>query len=192
MFFEVLFCSCSEILCFTNCVFVFIFLDCFKGFLGGLFRCNAKIGKASFFSFTFIEIGINHRGDNFEDFYGGTQKLTSQRNSKRVKRCFCCRVNRHCNRGNEAESGCYIYYSRFLLSLKERNKVSTELNWRFKVYSDLTINCLYGLNPLPEINHPLDAGVMYENIKFREILFYPRSEERRVGKECRSRWSPYH
>ena len=29
-----------------------------------------------------------------------------------------------------------------------------------------------------------------------EILFYPtaigRSEERRVGKECRSRWSPYH
>ena len=22
--------------------------------------------------------------------------------------------------------------------------------------------------------------------------FYPRSEERRVGKECRSRWSPYH
>ena len=24
------------------------------------------------------------------------------------------------------------------------------------------------------------------------ILFYGRSEERRVGKECRSRWSPYH
>ena len=25
------------------------------------------------------------------------------------------------------------------------------------------------------------------------INFYPRrSEERRVGKECRSRWSPYH
>ena len=23
-------------------------------------------------------------------------------------------------------------------------------------------------------------------------VFYPRSEERRVGKECRSRWSPYH
>ena len=22
--------------------------------------------------------------------------------------------------------------------------------------------------------------------------FYDRSEERRVGKECRSRWSPYH
>ena len=25
-----------------------------------------------------------------------------------------------------------------------------------------------------------------------DILSYTRSEERRVGKECRSRWSPYH
>ena len=24
------------------------------------------------------------------------------------------------------------------------------------------------------------------------IAFFARSEERRVGKECRSRWSPYH
>ena len=24
------------------------------------------------------------------------------------------------------------------------------------------------------------------------LRFYMRSEERRVGKECRSRWSPYH
>src|SRR3712207_4858517 len=26
----------------------------------------------------------------------------------------------------------------------------------------------------------------------RNLLHYARSEERRVGKECRSRWSPYH
>ena len=25
-----------------------------------------------------------------------------------------------------------------------------------------------------------------------EAITLPRSEERRVGKECRSRWSPYH
>ena len=25
-----------------------------------------------------------------------------------------------------------------------------------------------------------------------EVPVYQRSEERRVGKECRSRWSPYH
>ena len=28
--------------------------------------------------------------------------------------------------------------------------------------------------------------------KTYEERFEPRSEERRVGKECRSRWSPYH
>src|SRR2546425_11905129 len=26
----------------------------------------------------------------------------------------------------------------------------------------------------------------------QSVLWRPRSEERRVGKECRSRWSPYH
>ena len=25
-----------------------------------------------------------------------------------------------------------------------------------------------------------------------DVIFNTRSEERRVGKECRSRWSPYH
>ena len=28
--------------------------------------------------------------------------------------------------------------------------------------------------------------------RFRPWLLFGRSEERRVGKECRSRWSPYH
>ena len=34
----------------------------------------------------------------------------------------------------------------------------------------------------------------YTNAKANglKIGFYHRSEERRVGKECRSRWSPYH
>src|SRR5690554_7879145 len=37
-----------------------------------------------------------------------------------------------------------------------------------------------------EIN---DKPVDYKSTR---ILFSPRSEERRVGKECRSRWSAYH
>ena len=28
--------------------------------------------------------------------------------------------------------------------------------------------------------------------KYEELVATTRSEERRVGKECRSRWSPYH
>ena len=40
--------------------------------------------------------------------------------------------------------------------------------------------------------------IIGEGITFDDVLLVPqysevtRSEERRVGKECRSRWSPYH
>ena len=37
----------------------------------------------------------------------------------------------------------------------------------------------------------LEAMNAYSNIK-HVIGVVSRSEERRVGKECRSRWSPYH
>src|SRR5256885_353368 len=30
------------------------------------------------------------------------------------------------------------------------------------------------------------------HVRLRHLLLYARSEERRIGKECRSRWSPYH
>ena len=36
-----------------------------------------------------------------------------------------------------------------------------------------------------------EAGLLYY-FKSKEQLLEKRSEERRVGKECRSRWSPYH
>ena len=34
-------------------------------------------------------------------------------------------------------------------------------------------------------------GGLYNGLTYEEIM-NGRSEERRVGKECRSRWSPYH
>ena len=34
----------------------------------------------------------------------------------------------------------------------------------------------------------IESADLYDHVK----LVIPRSEERRVGKECRSRWSPYH
>src|ERR1051326_7539290 len=44
--------------------------------------------------------------------------------------------------------------------------------------------------------HPwgvFDAHILVEDQKFPAMAHLPkRSEERRVGKECRSRWSPYH
>src|SRR2546430_16611339 len=40
-----------------------------------------------------------------------------------------------------------------------------------------------------ERGHP---GVKIEQIISNSEVYNTRSEERRVGKECRSRWSPYH
>ena len=36
------------------------------------------------------------------------------------------------------------------------------------------------------------AGLLVVIIGVALLAFIVRSEERRVGKECRSRWSPYH
>ena len=38
----------------------------------------------------------------------------------------------------------------------------------------------------------LDHNRVLETIMQQISAFFHRSEERRVGKECRSRWSPYH
>ena len=37
-----------------------------------------------------------------------------------------------------------------------------------------------------------DLNIEDLNLYFNTDVFQDRSEERRVGKECRSRWSPYH
>ena len=42
-------------------------------------------------------------------------------------------------------------------------------------------------------SHGRGIGVVLDNLPSgEEIDLDERSEERRVGKECRSRWSPYH
>ena len=39
----------------------------------------------------------------------------------------------------------------------------------------------------------LSLFLIYPSMNYKiETELHPRSEERRVGKECRSRWSPYH
>ena len=46
------------------------------------------------------------------------------------------------------------------------------------------------LRVLDERNFPLDELVLFGSSRSAGRKY--RSEERRVGKECRSRWSPYH
>ena len=50
------------------------------------------------------------------------------------------------------------------------------------------------LHPLLYFNHcsTSPTALLYPLLYFTHCSTLPRSEERRVGKECRSRWSPYH
>ena len=52
---------------------------------------------------------------------------------------------------------------------------------------------LAGLHVLRLLNEPTAAAIAYGLDSGQEgVIAVYRSEERRVGKECRSRWSPYH
>ena len=57
---------------------------------------------------------------------------------------------------------------------------------KYQLNIDITSKALK--NKLIEINTTLK----FEDKEPNEKKSYYRSEERRVGKECRSRWSPYH
>src|SRR5258708_15210476 len=44
-----------------------------------------------------------------------------------------------------------------------------------------------------ELSRRIDQSEVYvSEVERGKLKDVPRSEERRVGKECRSRWSPYH
>ena len=51
---------------------------------------------------------------------------------------------------------------------------------------------------IPDVNRPaLQLAGFFDHFDSNRVQIignveYTRSEERRVGKECRSRWSPYH
>src|SRR5258706_10054157 len=56
-----------------------------------------------------------------------------------------------------------------------------------------TEQLIEGLAPLLVDRDPLDNVEHWRRLKAHSWWYgYQRSEERRVGKECRSRWSPYH
>ena len=42
------------------------------------------------------------------------------------------------------------------------------------------------------LNYPSSFELLLRHFKGKIVYIDVRSEERRVGKECRSRWSPYH
>ena len=69
-------------------------------------------------------------------------------------------------------------------SLKKNQVILQCSLHRLKIFSEESVP-LFG-PPLPS------PPVFTDHQEFRDFLLVKRSEERRVGKECRSRWSPYH
>ena len=57
---------------------------------------------------------------------------------------------------------------------------------------DLLILDDFGLKPIQPPGPEDLYDIINERYEKGSILLTSRSEERRVGKECRSRWSPYH
>ena len=49
-----------------------------------------------------------------------------------------------------------------------------------------------GYEIVGEAENGMKALEKYQELKPDLVTMTTRSEERRVGKECRSRWSPYH
>ena len=66
-------------------------------------------------------------------------------------------------------------------------RAAEKYNGLYRQYQAIT-------NSIPEILYKIDcnARITWWNQHVEEVTGLQRSEERRVGKECRSRWSPYH
>src|SRR5690349_22714256 len=87
-------------------------------------------------------------------------------------------------------TSCIVFFFFFFFSSRRRHTRSLR-DWSSDVCSSDLVSYFTadaaGMNPLYE-DGDHDGWV-------RSLFFYDkasRSEERRVGKECRSRWSPYH
>ena len=76
-------------------------------------------------------------------------------------------------------------------------------NIKIQNSSQYTLNPIYNLNDKQLLEQMVRSELKkqnvekiklksVENIKIILTCIFSRSEERRVGKECRSRWSPYH
>ena len=71
-----------------------------------------------------------------------------------------------------------------LAAYMEKDEISVSKISKSIGCSTPTVNRILAGETLPTIDFIKQVGILVE-------LGYERSEERRVGKECRSRWSPY-
>ena len=89
-------------------------------------------------------------------------------------------------------------------STEPESIIPTHLSWRRKILLRLQMRVVrhtvggalallwYALNNLRVLRVAPVNAVFQRQLFFTGVEALSRSEERRVGKECRSRWSPYH
>ena len=73
----------------------------------------------------------------------------------------------------------------------EESKTAFEILMNGKASDDEIFSFLTLLSVKGEVSNEIAGGVHVLRNKSKRVNV-DRSEERRVGKECRSRWSPYH
>ena len=66
------------------------------------------------------------------------------------------------------------------------------LSFPLYTWADKTLDSLLNVLDLTIQEHETYVAQRESRIRHLKELTHERSEERRVGKECRSRWSPYH
>ena len=77
--------------------------------------------------------------------------------------------------------------------IKEQRKEKFERGENYNIFNDLGfMSDEVHLHSMFLANLLNPKGSHGQRGKFLEAFLKMRSEERRVGKECRSRWSPYH
>ena len=86
-------------------------------------------------------------------------------------------------------AGAYVFLHESGLYGQETVKALTQFKEAFKLGRNTKAD--FVLNEDKSIHYNKDDNT---SVSFRKMTkdYYKRSEERRVGKECRSRWSPYH
>ena len=72
------------------------------------------------------------------------------------------------------------------------NDLNTALYEKMAAEQDKFRDWLKSQPPEEVLNHAYEYTIREDIVMAMEELELTRSEERRVGKECRSRWSPYH
>ena len=79
------------------------------------------------------------------------------------------------------------------ISISGKNNVVVYINNRKVLYThELEVVSPLSLNSSLSLYSKIIGSGACNPVSIRAFFNSPRSEERRVGKECRSRWSPYH